>query len=65
MESRMSRLDSMDRRIESFQLEMHEGFKLLDGKIDQRFMWTMAGIATSWLTVMAGWATIIFTVLHH
>lgn len=70
MESRMSRLegayeqvdrrlDSMDHRFESLQHEMHEGFRLLDGKIDQRFMWTMGGIATSWATTM------LAIVFHH
>ncbi len=52
LESIDRRFDSMDRRFESLQREMHEGFRLLDGKIDQRFMWTMAGIATSWVTTI-------------
>ncbi len=53
------RLDSMDHRFESLQHEMYEGFRLLDGKIDQRFMWTMGGIATSWATTM------LAIVFHH
>jgi hypothetical protein len=61
------RLDGLDRKIDLFRDVLDKKIDALDAKIDakidQRFMWTVGVVVTTWLTTIA--TTIGTTYLHH
>ena len=54
-----SRLDGIDRRIDGLDRKVDALGDRLDRKIDQRFMWTIGVVLSTWLSTMLA----IF--LHH
>jgi hypothetical protein len=59
--------DSLDKKIEALDAKTDQRFDALeqriDAKIDQRFMWTVGIIVTTWLTTMGTMIASIY--LHH
>jgi tetrahydromethanopterin S-methyltransferase subunit G len=53
------RFDAVDRKIDLVRDELNKKIDVLDGKIDQRFMWTVGIVITTWLTTIAS------IYLHH
>ncbi len=48
-----SRLDALDRKIDLFRDALAAKIEALDAKTDQRFMWTVGIMVTSWATTIA------------
>ena len=59
--------DALDKKIDVLDAKMDQRITALDtkidAKIDQRFMWTVGVVVTTWLTTIA--TTIATTYLHH
>jgi len=48
------RFDAVDRKIESLRSDLAEKIDSLDGRVDQRFMWTIGVVLSTWLaTILA------------
>ena len=53
------RFDILERKIDSFRDALDKRIDAVDAKIDERFMWTIGVVVTTWLTTIAS------IYLHH